>query len=236
MPTATIIESAAKQRAVLRHLLTDLSTGAPAHSVIELSTRRLDGRDLLTFSVAVDPREGPCEFDWRTLSGFEAFAQVMQQAGASLTRDVRAGVSTLEVCMAPPHTRSVREGGYRKGLSVLVVDDDPDVRDVLSELLVTDGHKVQTAADGAEALQHFAHNAFDIVFTDLGMPGISGWQVAEQIKRDSPQVPVVMVTGWGHQLDPAQIERSGVDRVLTKPFQWLKVLDTLQELVPQTAA
>jgi len=99
-------------------------------------------------------------------------------------------------------------------------------------MLLTAGHDVKVAGDGAEALKQAADGTFDIVFTDLGMPGISGWQVVEQIKRDAPGLPVVMVTGWGHQLDPSQVERSGVDRVLTKPFQWVKVLDTIHQLVP----
>jgi len=143
----------------------------------------------------------------------------------------REGESTLEVRFSPRDLPSTPQGG-RELLRVLVVDDDQDVRDVLSEMLLTAGHDVKVAGDGAEALRQAADGTFDIVFTDLGMPGISGWQVVEQIKRDAPGLPVVMVTGWGHQLDPSQVERSGVDRVLTKPFQWVKVLDTIHQLVP----
>ena len=121
-------------------------------------------------------------------------------------------------------------GASRSPMRILIVDDDIEVRDVLEELLHVDGHKVSTAADGAEALSLFKPGRFDMVFTDLGMPGISGWQVVEQIKRQAPQTPVVMVTGWGAQLDPARIAASGVDRVLTKPFQWLAVLEALNDL------
>ena len=78
------------------------------------------------------------------------------------------------------------------------------------------------AEDGAAALQVFDPETFDIVFTDLGMPGISGWQVARQVKRAAPDLPVVMITGWGAQLEPEQIAESGIDQVLTKPFQWLR--------------
>ena len=60
---------------------------------------------------------------------------------------------------------------------------------------------------------------------------ISGWQVAEQVKRIAPNMPVIMVTGWGAQIDAEKIHNSGVDRVMTKPFQWLDVLETLRDTV-----
>jgi CheY-like chemotaxis protein len=63
------------------------------------------------------------------------------------------------------------------------------------------------------------------------MPGISGWEVAEAIKRDLPDLPVVMITGWGAQVDPERLRQSGVDRVLAKPFQWPAVRDTIQGLL-----
>jgi len=123
---------------------------------------------------------------------------------------------------------------------ITIVDDDRDVREVLEELLCADGHTVTVAEDGAAALQVFDPEAFDLVFTDLGMPGISGWQVARQVKRAAPDLPVVVITGWGAQLDPEQIAESGVDEVLSKPFQWLAVLDIMKKLagsrgIPRTA-
>jgi CheY-like chemotaxis protein len=62
------------------------------------------------------------------------------------------------------------------------------------------------------------------------MPGISGWQVAEMVKREAPKTPVVLVTGWGAQIEAEKVRSSSVDRVLSKPFQWFSVLEILKEL------
>jgi CheY-like chemotaxis protein/signal transduction histidine kinase len=233
LPTAAVIEKAQEVRSALRQLLTDISTEAPVDSVIELRTRRQDRGDLLTLTVATDPGRADELFSWQSLPGFLPFSAALEKAGGRLTLEAQDGISSLNVSLEPHTAGVVANSGSREVLRVLVVDDDEDVRDVLTELLLADGHSVQTALDGADALKQFVVGRFDIVFTDLGMPGISGWQVAEHIKRESPGLPVVMVTGWGHQLDPAQIERSGVDRVLTKPFQWGAVRDTLRDLAPQ---
>jgi CheY-like chemotaxis protein len=69
--------------------------------------------------------------------------------------------------------------------------------------------------------------SFDLVITDLSMPGISGWQVAEQVKKRSPNMPVILVSGWAIQQDDARLRESGVDFVLQKPC----TLSDFQEMV-----
>jgi CheY-like chemotaxis protein len=233
LPTAEVVEQAGRLRPALRQLLTELSATAPPDSVIELRTGRNAGSDYLILTVASDPALESHVQVCQALPSYAPFALAVEQAGGFLAFASRTGECTLEARFT---VRPLAEGASDQvdPLRVLVVDDDRDVRDVLSEMLITAGHEVRVAEDGADALKQFAGGRFDIVFTDLGMPGISGWQVVEQIKRDAPELPVVMVTGWGHQLDPTQVERSGVNRVLTKPFHWVTVLDTLQELVPRS--
>ncbi len=114
-------------------------------------------------------------------------------------------------------------------LSILIVDDDENIRDVLSEMLGFLGHQVASAAGGAEALELLERQIFNLVITDLGMPGISGWEVAERAKRKSPQTPVVMISGWGSQIDPTRVSSSGVDLVLGKPFH----LDDIRRVIGQ---
>ena len=231
LPTGAV-EQPARWRPVLRQLLSDLAAAVPTDSVIELSTGRQGGSDFFTVTVACDPASPLTAPAWETLPGYAAFALAMEQAGASLDVDLREGEARLIVHVSDRPASGSRER-LHQSLRVLVVDDDRDVRDVLSEMLITAGHEVRVAEDGADALSKFGGGQYDIVFTDLGMPGISGWQVCEHIKREAPELPVVMVTGWGHQLDPLQVERSGVSRVLTKPFHWVTILDTLQSLVPR---
>jgi signal transduction histidine kinase/ActR/RegA family two-component response regulator len=112
---------------------------------------------------------------------------------------------------------------------ILLIDDDKTVRDVLSAILTEAGHQVVSVDSGAKGVETFDSGEFDIVLTDLGMPGMSGWEVAAAIKRRDPAIPVVMVTGWGKQLDEEDIRKNGVDFLLFKPFELVKVQSTVAE-------
>jgi len=231
-PTGPFEDQNGNLRASLRQVLMELSTCAPQDSVLELQTRRDGSHDTLRIAL-VTPDASP-GWSWDALPGYTQFSRVVQAQGGSMMLNEASPMEhqlVVYLGVADPVASSIGAMDEpRSPLRILVVDDDIEVRDVLEELLHVDGHKVSTAADGAEALSLFEPGRYDMVFTDLGMPGISGWQVAEQIKHQAPHTPVVMVTGWGAQLDPARIAASGVDRVLTKPFQWLAVLEALNDL------
>jgi CheY-like chemotaxis protein len=69
---------------------------------------------------------------------------------------------------------------------------------------------------GTQAVEAFENEAFDLVFADLGMSGMSGWEVARSVKDLRPRTTVALVTGWGTQLDPERIMKNGVDLVVGK--------------------
>jgi DNA-binding response OmpR family regulator len=102
---------------------------------------------------------------------------------------------------------------------VLVIDDEADVGDVLRDFLTRDGHSVVVCHDAEAGLSRFQAEPFDLVITDLGMPGVSGWEVARQVKQGRPGTRVAMVTGWGDRIDLAEAEARGVDFVVAKPFK-----------------
>ena len=79
------------------------------------------------------------------------------------------------------------------------------------------GHKAVLAADGKDMLPLLDQGPFALVITDLSMHGISGRQVAEKVKNQSPRVPVILISGWAIQQDDARIRESGVDFVLQMP-------------------
>ncbi len=108
-----------------------------------------------------------------------------------------------------------------KAARVLVVDDEQRVRTVLSKLLALKGHTVEQAASGAEALAMLENLAFDIVFTDHGMPAMNGHQLASALRRRLPAMPVVLVTG-----DSEVTATKDVNAVLSKPFK-LHTLETV---------
>jgi len=112
---------------------------------------------------------------------------------------------------------------------VLLVDDDPRQVAVLSDMLGAEGHPVSTATTGEEALKMFDPAAHDVVITDLGMPGMSGWEVAKRVKNRSPETAVFLLTGWGETV-LAQESSQIVDRVIAKPVSAESLLEQLAEL------
>ncbi|NKE67241.1 response regulator [Ramlibacter sp. RBP-2] len=101
---------------------------------------------------------------------------------------------------------------------VLVVDDDPVVGKSFNRVLSGKGYIVVTAEDGYEALQKLQSEHYDMVFTDLRMPGMDGVEVAEKVKARQPWTPVVIVTGYGSGKSEERARAAGVSEFLHKPL------------------
>ena len=102
---------------------------------------------------------------------------------------------------------------------ILVIDDEAEIVEIVKDVLSAEGHEVATALNGHAGLATARTAAFDVVFTDLGMPDMTGWEVAERVREHSPKSAVVLVTGWGATLDQEEVRRHGVEAVLNKPFE-----------------
>ena len=102
-------------------------------------------------------------------------------------------------------------------LRILVVDDEPSVRSVLQDQLQADGHEVHTAPDGNAGLERFVGERWDVVLTDRVMPGLSGDELAEAIKRINAEMPIILVTAYAERCPEGG--RSDVfDFIIRKPF------------------
>ena len=101
---------------------------------------------------------------------------------------------------------------------VLVVDDDPVVGRSFDRVLSARGYAVITADNGQEALDKLRGENYDVVFTDIKMPGMSGIEVAERVKAIHPWLPVVIVTGYGTEANEDRAEAAGVSGFLRKPL------------------
>ena len=112
---------------------------------------------------------------------------------------------------------------------VLVLEDEQRIREMLVDALGRAGHHVESVADGLAGLARFQGGDFDVVLTDLSLPERSGLEVARAVKRLRPGTPVVLITGWGHLLDPTLLAQSGVDLTLVKPFRLERVLGILED-------
>jgi DNA-binding response OmpR family regulator len=105
-----------------------------------------------------------------------------------------------------------------RATSVLVVDDDPTVSDVVRRYLERDGYQVTMVADGRAALASVARHRPDLVVLDLMLPGIGGLEVCRRLRAGGDDVPIVMLTALGEELDRITGLQLGADDYLTKPF------------------
>jgi GAF domain-containing protein/ActR/RegA family two-component response regulator/anti-sigma regulatory factor (Ser/Thr protein kinase) len=121
-------------------------------------------------------------------------------------------------------------------LRCLVVDDEAVVGEVLGDMLISAGHEAVVVASGQAAVARFKARPFDIVFTDLAMPGMTGWEVARAIKDLAPAIPVVLVSGFGVEVSAADLRANGVDLVLAKPLKIPDVLGAMSTLRVQGRA
>ena len=118
---------------------------------------------------------------------------------------------------------------------VLVVDDDPVVGTSFNRVLEPKGYAVITAADGAEALEKIAREDYDVVYTDIKMPGMNGLEVARRIKEARPWMPVVIVTGYGTDANVAEAKQLGVAGFLNKPLTPETIEDTTASFAMEEA-
>jgi CheY-like chemotaxis protein len=113
---------------------------------------------------------------------------------------------------------------------ILVVDDEQYVRELLADFLESEGYEVTLAENGTEALGLFEQQTFEAVFTDLGMPGMSGWELARAIRERDGKIPLVVITGWGDAVGSTEQEEAKVDWVVTKPFSISRIAEIVMAI------
>lgn len=121
---------------------------------------------------------------------------------------------------------------------ILVVDDEPNMRNALFEALTRQGHAVDLAENGQEAVEKFNSHPFDLVITDVRMPRMDGMDVLKEIKKSSPAVPVVVVSGYGTVETAVEAMREGAYDYIMKPFSLDMIEQTVQRALglPNTPA
>ena len=160
---------------------------------------------------------------------------VSRHGGSVTVEDTAGGGATFVVSL--PSAEGKREGSVirsRPGGSnkyrILVVDDDDQIRSVLSDMLTINGHKTIACADGYAALRAIEKGSFDILITDLGMPGMSGLDLAGVVHEKFPDMPIAMITGWGTQLNDEEVALKGIRAVLPKPFHLKEIKQLVADL------
>jgi CheY-like chemotaxis protein len=156
---------------------------------------------------------------------FTVWLPLPSEAGEPLPMAGRPAVATATPAALPAPRPA-------PGAKILVVDDSEEVREVLRELLSRHGYTVVTCPDGESGLVELESRTFDLAMLDLGLPGISGLEVAHRLKLRWPSTQVALMTGYGDRLGPEDAHAKGVDFVLAKPFS----LDQLRSVVDHALA
>jgi CheY-like chemotaxis protein len=111
--------------------------------------------------------------------------------------------------------------------SILVIDDEKGILSVIREILTRSGHRVEIAGDGHEGIQKFDGGSFDIVITDMRMPGIDGHGVVNHIRQSqNKSIPVIGISGT-----PWLFQNNGFDLILPKPFRLQELIESVTRLI-----
>jgi CheY-like chemotaxis protein len=172
--------------------------------------------------------------------GLSVAHAIVQRHGGELGLRANEGGGTVVTIRLPQASAAAAapaaEPPRGPSLRVLVIDDETSVREALVDTLTDDGHRVIQAAGGKEGLARLAEGArIDVVITDLGMPDMTGWDVARAVRLQRPGLAVGLVTGWAVALEMSDEERRAVDFVIAKPYT-IEALRTALARVQSTEA
>lgn len=118
-----------------------------------------------------------------------------------------------------------------KTATILIVEDEPDISSILHELLNTLGYQNQIFNTAEEALESFSPGKYQLLITDIGLPGLSGWNLIERLRKIQPDLAVLVISGWGNQITEEQLKHYQINELLTKPFSIGNVSSAIERLI-----
>ncbi len=238
---ALVMGDAVELREVLVNMIYNATDAMSNGGEIRMSAQEVDGRVVLSIS---DNGTGMSEEVRHRL--FDPFFTTKGKAGTGMGLAVSFGIIrrhngtidveselgrgttfriSLPVASAAPTNRGaslmdIGAASPAETLRVLVVDDEPAVRDVLREALESEGCEVFVAESGEKALNVFdAQNGnIDVIFTDIGMPEMSGWELAREIRKRSETIPLAIVSGWAEAISVEARQAINAEWIVPKPF------------------
>jgi PAS domain S-box-containing protein len=245
-PAPAILAVASEIREAILNILENALAAMPGGGRLTMHVRGVDNRAVLAITdtglgmseevqrLAFEPFFTTRAGEGGSGLGLALAQEIVQRYGGTISLRSSEGIGTTFTLSFPAI------GGEPQGaavllpslepLKILAVEDEPEVLDLVRAMLSYAGHTVITAASGREALDLFQREPVDLVVTDLGMPGMTGLVLAEELKR-LRQVPVVLLTGWADDLDAAQIPH--IDMVVPKPVTRERLIDAIARALPQ---
>ncbi len=244
-PAPAVLAVASEVREALLNILENALTAMPQGGRLTLHVRGEDERAVVSISdtgkgmnpevqrLAFEPFFTTRSTEGGTGLGLSLAQEIVQRYRGTIGLRSAEGVGTTFTLSFPSITaEAARTPAFLptlEPLRILAVEDEPEVLDVLRAMLSAAGHTVFTAASGREALELFEHETVDLVLTDLGMPGMTGLALAEQLKQRRA-IPILLLTGWADELDAATAP--SVDLVVAKPFTRERLFEALARTLP----
>jgi len=243
--TPPLLINPASFREMLTNIIFNAVDALPRGGRIHITTRLVEEAVLLTIEdngTGIPPEEIAHIFQpfftTKGLShsglGLSIAQSIAARHGGAIKVKSNIGTGTAFTIRFPLMTtgtiHDITDGDKEHPARVLVMDDEPLVRELLQHLLTHAGHSVATASDGREGVRSFQQGDFDLVITDLGMPMMGGLDAAIRIKQLNPAVPIILITGWGTDLESERPKADLVDAVISKPFDIDKLLTLVRHL------
>lgn len=162
----------------------------------------------------------------------DATVDVESQVGLGTTFRIRLPIPgrVAKTRAVTPFVNLPRTARMSSPTRILVVDDEEYVRDLLRDILEKEGCEAVVADGGYQALSLFENGHFDAVFTDIGMPGMNGWELSRAVRERNLNIPVAVITGWGEAVGSQERQAAQVDWVLAKPFEAPQIVEMAHEV------
>ena len=246
-PVPAVLGDESELREVLTNLIFNAVDAMPAGGLITVRTRSEDGSAMIEVAdtgsgMTEEVRKRCLEPFFSTKGergtglGLSMVFGIVQRHGGKVDIRSKLGGGTTFIVTLPlqgaqhgAEATAKNDASLQRNLSVLVVDDEAQVRDFMSAALGMDGHRVEVATDGAKGLRSFRDGTFDVVITDKAMPGMTGDQMASAMKLMKPGTPVILLTGFGQFLDKSDLP--GIDVLLSKPVGLQKLREALASVL-----
>jgi CheY-like chemotaxis protein len=259
----SLLADPGRLRQIVSNLVANAVKFTPEGGRIDVSLEEAGGRLHVTVrdsGVGIDPAFLPHAFDrFRQADGTTTRQYGGLGLGLAIVRDLvklhggevaaeSAGVGrgttvhvwlpiTRPTASAPaPSPESTSMEGHLRGLRALVVEDEPDAREFLSALLERHGMQVRAVASVPEALAALAGESFDVVLSDIGLPGRDGYALVESLRADGSRMPAIAITAFARTQDRDRAAAAGFDRHIAKPFRPHEVIRAVAEVALGRAA
>ena len=247
-PVPNLLGNAAELREVLINLIFNAVDAMPKGGRLVLRTEVRDGRIQIEVSdTGVGMSEEECArclepfFTTKGESGTglglaSVYGFVQRYGGAIRVKSEKGkGASftlTLPASDAQIDRTQTQLHEPTSPLKILIVDDQEIIRELISEILRSDGHDITVASTGVEALLHLNKAQYDLIISDLSMPDMTGSQLASEIRAKGNKIPFILLTGFGDEMLAQGSTPPGVDLVLSKPVTSASLYQAIKKILP----